>query len=201
MGNTDCRGCLVYYICKFQTSFCQWLATGLWFSPGIRFSSTNKTDHQDITEILLKVALSTINLTLTLYLHYYMVFNATFNIITREIISDFSNPEKTTDLTINFQLINRNIVCVWLDLIVRSDFWEEDVCVHIYNMIFLQLSSGWHSIGTKTSKYKESNYEHSCNITIQFSKWFLRKGFFLCTRISQKDLCLTRFHGGSCLIF
>lgn len=89
---------------------------------------------------------------------------------------------------INFQLINRNIVCVWLDLIVRSDFWEEDVCVHIYNMIFLQLSSGWHSIGTKTSKYKESNYEHSCNITIQFSKWFLRKGFFMYTYFPEGSM-------------
>jgi predicted component of type VI protein secretion system len=32
--------------------------------PGARVSSTNKTDHHDITEILLKVALNTITLTL-----------------------------------------------------------------------------------------------------------------------------------------
>jgi len=38
--------------------FCQWLATGRWFSPGPPVSSTNKTDRHDITEILLKVALS-----------------------------------------------------------------------------------------------------------------------------------------------
>jgi len=31
------------------------------FSPGSPVSSTNKTDCQDITEILLKVALNTIN--------------------------------------------------------------------------------------------------------------------------------------------
>jgi hypothetical protein len=31
-----------------------------WFSPGPPVSSTNKTDHHDITEILLKVALNTI---------------------------------------------------------------------------------------------------------------------------------------------
>ena len=37
---------------------CQWLATGQWFSP---VSSTNKTDRHVITEILLKVALNTIN--------------------------------------------------------------------------------------------------------------------------------------------
>jgi len=30
------------------------------FSPGTPVSSTNKTDHHDITEILLKVALNTI---------------------------------------------------------------------------------------------------------------------------------------------
>ena len=38
----------------------QWLAAGEWFSPGTLVSSTNKTDHHDITEILLKVALNTI---------------------------------------------------------------------------------------------------------------------------------------------
>ncbi len=32
------------------------------FSPGTPVSSTNKTDHHDITEILLKVALNTITL-------------------------------------------------------------------------------------------------------------------------------------------
>jgi hypothetical protein len=37
---------------------CQWLATGRWFSP---VSSTNKTNRHDIAEILLKVALNTIN--------------------------------------------------------------------------------------------------------------------------------------------
>jgi hypothetical protein len=40
---------------------CQWLATGWWFSSGLPVSSTNKTDRHDITEILLKVALNTIN--------------------------------------------------------------------------------------------------------------------------------------------
>jgi hypothetical protein len=33
---------------------CLWLVTGQWFSPGTLVSSTNKTDHHDITEILLK---------------------------------------------------------------------------------------------------------------------------------------------------
>jgi hypothetical protein len=49
----------------FDTTLCdkvfQWLATGRSFSP---VSSTNKTDRHDIAEILLKVALNTITLTL-----------------------------------------------------------------------------------------------------------------------------------------
>ena len=42
---------------------CQWLATGRWFTWGTPVSSTNKTDHRDKTEILLKVVLNTIILT------------------------------------------------------------------------------------------------------------------------------------------
>jgi len=40
----------------------QLLAHGRWFSPGTLASSTTKICHHDIAEILLKVALNTINL-------------------------------------------------------------------------------------------------------------------------------------------
>ena len=43
---------------------CQCLATGQRFSPGTPVSSSNKTDRHDAIEILLKVALNTITLTL-----------------------------------------------------------------------------------------------------------------------------------------
>ena len=43
----------------------QWLATGRWFSLATSVSPTSKTDHDDITEILGKVALNTISITLT----------------------------------------------------------------------------------------------------------------------------------------
>ena len=39
----------------------QLLAHGRWFSPGTPASSTTKTSRNDIVEILLKVALNTIN--------------------------------------------------------------------------------------------------------------------------------------------
>jgi hypothetical protein len=50
------------YSMQNYTTLCdkvgQWLVTGRWISP---VSSTNKTDRHDITEILLKEALNTIN--------------------------------------------------------------------------------------------------------------------------------------------
>jgi hypothetical protein len=39
----------------------QLFAHGRWFSPGTPASSTTKTDRHEIAEILLKVALNTIN--------------------------------------------------------------------------------------------------------------------------------------------
>jgi hypothetical protein len=39
----------------------QLLSHGQWFSPGTPVSSTTKTGRHEITEILLKVALNTIN--------------------------------------------------------------------------------------------------------------------------------------------
>jgi hypothetical protein len=44
--------------------FIHYKGLGWWFSLGNPVSSINKTDHHDITEILLKVPLNTITLTL-----------------------------------------------------------------------------------------------------------------------------------------
>ena len=49
---------------------CQCLAIGRWFSPD---SSTNKTDRHDIIVILLKVALNTISLNLSLQLDFVLL--------------------------------------------------------------------------------------------------------------------------------
>ena len=54
------RGLLETTLCD---KICERLATSLWFSPGTTGSSTNKSDRHDMTEKLLKVALSTITLT------------------------------------------------------------------------------------------------------------------------------------------
>ena len=55
-------GAVIVDIAAEDIIVCQWLATGWWFYLGTPVSSTNKTDHHDIIEILLKVALNTINL-------------------------------------------------------------------------------------------------------------------------------------------
>jgi hypothetical protein len=52
---------------------CECLAAGLWFSLGTLVSSTNKTDHHNITKILLLVTLNTITLILALQ----CIFNIT----------------------------------------------------------------------------------------------------------------------------
>ena len=57
------QGLLVKTLCY---KVCLLLAAGRCFSLGTLVSPTNKTDHHDIAEILLKVALNTIALTLTL---------------------------------------------------------------------------------------------------------------------------------------
>jgi len=50
---------------------CQSIVTGWWFSSDTPVSSTNKTDHHDIAEILLKVALNTITLTPMIIIRIY----------------------------------------------------------------------------------------------------------------------------------
>jgi hypothetical protein len=61
------RGVLDTTLCD---KVCQWLVASLWFSPGTPLSSTNKTDHHNITQILLKVTLNTITPTLQFQIIY-----------------------------------------------------------------------------------------------------------------------------------
>ena len=65
----------------FDTTLCdkvwQWLATGRWFSPGTPGFSTNKIYRDDITELLLKVALNSTSLTLNPVDHYFLQYSIT----------------------------------------------------------------------------------------------------------------------------
>ena len=57
--------------CVLDTSVCdkdcQWLVVSQWFFLGILVSSTSKTDHHDITDILLNVVFTTVTLYPTCY--------------------------------------------------------------------------------------------------------------------------------------
>jgi len=59
---------------------------GQWFSPGTLVSSTNKTDRHNINEILLKVALNTIN-------HNLIYFSLIF-MKTQQVILNYVNCSK-----------------------------------------------------------------------------------------------------------
>jgi hypothetical protein len=55
------RLCKLQKRCNASNKVYQLLAHDRWFSPGTPASSTTKTGRRDIAEILLKVALNTIN--------------------------------------------------------------------------------------------------------------------------------------------
>ena len=116
---------------------CQWLAAGQWFSPGF---STNKTDCHvdDITEILLKGALNTINY-IPLQPRFIFIEQClciAFNIIWTTI-SQKSGPIITDSLreytrTKNFFFENKHILCP-----IEHHKWQE-VMMHIYCKSFVK---------------------------------------------------------------
>ena len=53
------------HMCITYLNHCQWLVIGQWFSQGTPMSSNNKTDRTEIAEIMLKVVIKTITLTLS----------------------------------------------------------------------------------------------------------------------------------------
>ena len=89
---------------------CQWFATGQWFSPGTLVSSTNKTDHHDITEILLKVTLNTISLTLYLHMFFFKATPFLFFFQYRFMDSTFLGFETLTLVPYEPNLINYDLL-------------------------------------------------------------------------------------------
>ena len=101
---------------------CQWLATSRGFSA---VSPTNKTDHHDITEILLKVALSTIKQT-----NKHIWYSITLHKIVKKILSMimfytnnasvYKRIQNTTSLFVKVvQIVNCNtldICIIWIIL-------------------------------------------------------------------------------------
>ena len=59
--NTSITATCMFVEVSHALQLCQWLAVCRWFSAGTPISSTNKTYRHYIAEMLLKVALNTIN--------------------------------------------------------------------------------------------------------------------------------------------
>jgi hypothetical protein len=101
---------------------CQWLAAGRLFAPGTPVSSTNKTDRHDITEILLKVALSTITLTPNI------------------IISTYSNNNKDKDVELTWTISLTKYKDATRNLLISKIIkFCLCVCVTTYCLIFSHL--------------------------------------------------------------
>ena len=82
---------------------------GRWFSLGTPVSSTNKTDHHDITEILLKVALRTINQTNQTKSKRLTIFLICGYVFSREsvIVGEGQTPEEPDGMY-------HNLLCIHL---------------------------------------------------------------------------------------
>jgi hypothetical protein len=79
----------------------QLLALGQWFSPGTPASSTTKTDHHDIAEILLKVALK--HPKQIIYLYNCLPNNSTITVLlikTGKMFPIFTTTSKCLLLTV-----------------------------------------------------------------------------------------------------
>ena len=85
---------------------CQWFAAGR-FSPGTPVSSTNKTDRHDITELLLKVVLNTINQTT---MKYNNRRNSSHDLIWRWITIIVNPTQVMTGVVVYCNLIFNNYV-------------------------------------------------------------------------------------------
>ena len=114
---------------------CQRLATGRWFSSGTPVSSCNKTDLHDITEILLKVALNTINLPKASKLTenhkniFFQYHNLIYKVVSeKKIFKNFSQSEYITGsgshVEFSISIKNSSLVFINYHLIKeKSKLW------------------------------------------------------------------------------
>jgi len=102
---------------------CQWLASGRRFSLGLPVSSTNKTGHHDITEILLKVALNTI--IPNPIISYLLIFSCIIGVI---LLDHFAH---TGILG----------VVLWVPIITAVQFLSQDAFPDLYNVLRISFST------------------------------------------------------------
>ena len=105
----------LYIVVQF-IKVCQWLAAGRWFSP---VSSTNKTDHRDITGILLKVALNAIHLH-----NAYMIIYTVLSSIQRETRPIRTKKDEWLDISYPIRFIKpTNIYLYSRSSSISGNYW------------------------------------------------------------------------------
>ena len=110
----------------------EWFAEGRWFSPGIPVSSINKSDRHEITDILFKVALNTITITLNIGLHWRIILKLSENLQINEM---HFGTFKT-----HVYLIRKFILFCAILFKVRRELWDSRRSVYSKKYFILSLS-------------------------------------------------------------
>jgi hypothetical protein len=126
----------------------QLLAHGRWFSPGSLASSTNKTDHQDITEILLKVAWNTITITQILFFDHCKV-NSIYKFIpqapvykmVRVLLCLWRLLQKHVVPTKLYIYVFIQVHCVWyfIHVLISQSFYSGTLCLVLYTCTYISM--------------------------------------------------------------
>ena len=135
-----------HYVIKFL-----WPATGRWFSHGSPVSSTNKTDRHNITEILLKVALSTNKQTKHKNAHNWLYFSVEHSSLWTFVNSSFSCTQKAAGLQLRFITIRLTYRYLVKSLAGKTDeffwyfvliyfFWKVNILYLWSKMFILELN-------------------------------------------------------------
>jgi hypothetical protein len=142
-----------------RNKVCQWLATSLWFSL---VSYTNKTDHHNITEILLKVAFSTINLNLQsikCLLFIYCFLTSPWSVVVGEVTSPWSVVmEKSV-------LHEQESLLIW-KLFLFYSCGCECTCSKEYKIIYIHCTFSYYLSfyrNTTVEKYHKNGHIFYCN--------------------------------------
>jgi len=138
---------------------CQWVPVGRWFSPGIPVSSTYKTDRHDITQILLKVALS-------------VVITSSLTLKNLENMNELSTQHK--------KIGNKNHLCtnmiieIWWRLSLQQ-YWEINM-IHtqtLENLNKYHLCTHIMKIRVNSIRVYLKSFKHSQKLTKTFTKAYL----------------------------
>jgi hypothetical protein len=133
----------------YSIQHCQWLLTGREFFPGPLVSSMNKTDCHNIAEILLKVALNTIN---PQSKHWFVCSSFMLNVSQSHRILNYFKLKSLVLLTFNTTWF----YCVWHLLKTCYEYnWNTAYLMFNNNQL-----SYWFSLATPISSTNKTG--HHC---------------------------------------